>query len=324
MPPEQEQSEASITERFGSLLTDVPDDKEAPAAAAPEESEPVETGDDAAPEEASGEPEQEAEPETPAIEPPLSWKADKKELFKQLPPELQAAIAERESEREKFVKRQSNEAVEAKKAAEAERTAIQQERQTALSTLQSIIPALQEQIQGEFKDIKSISDIEKLAREDPARFVVWQAKQQALAQAHQQQQHLATLQTQEQEKAQREYLDEQSKFLSEKLPQWSDPEKGKALRSEIKEYLLESGYKDEELARLVDHRDLITVHKAMLYDRAQKARAKAAPVKPEAPKPIKSGSPAGKQTDEKRAALRQQLKRSGDGRFAAKLFEDFL
>jgi hypothetical protein len=323
MPPEQ-QSEVSIPERFGSLLTDVPDDKpEAPERAAPE-IEPEQSGDDAAPEEASGEPEQEAEPETPAIEPPLSWKADKKELFKQLPPELQAAIAERESEREKFVSRQSKEAVEAKKAAEAERTAIQQERQNALSTLQSIIPALQEQIAGEFKDIKSISDIEKLAREDPARFVVWQAKQQALAQAHQQQQHLAELQGKEVQKAQEEYLNEQSRLLTEKLPEWTDPVKGKALRSEIREYLQETGYKDEELARLVDHRDLIIARKAMLYDKAQAARAKAAPVKQTAPTPIKSGTPQGKQTDEKRADLRKQLKRTGDGRFAARLIEDLL
>lgn len=45
--------------------------------------------------------EQAAEPGDPAIAPPISWDSEAKELFEQLPPDLQTKVAAREAQRER-------------------------------------------------------------------------------------------------------------------------------------------------------------------------------------------------------------------------------
>lgn len=82
------------------------------------------------------------EPEGAAIEPPVSWKAADKALFRTLPREVQQVIADRERMREQTTNRALQETAAWRKAAEAERKAVEVERQHYTQQLAAMLPAL--------------------------------------------------------------------------------------------------------------------------------------------------------------------------------------
>jgi hypothetical protein len=73
------------------------------------------------------------------ITPPASWKADAKARFHDLPRDLQRVIANRERERETHHSRTQQETVKARKANEAERAAVQNERLAFAEGLSQLI-----------------------------------------------------------------------------------------------------------------------------------------------------------------------------------------
>lgn len=75
--------------------------------------------------------EQAAEPGDPAIAPPISWDSEAKELFEQLPPDLQNKVAAREAQRERALQSASTEAAEMKRHALIEANAAVAEQQRA-------------------------------------------------------------------------------------------------------------------------------------------------------------------------------------------------
>jgi hypothetical protein len=79
--------------------------------------------------------------------------------------------------------------------------------------------------------------------------------------------------------AQRFYQAEGAK-LAKELPDYADPVKGAALKAELRTYALKQGYDDQRLSR-ASATDVMTIHKAMLWDKAQNAKA-AEPAKVEA------------------------------------------
>jgi hypothetical protein len=82
-------------------------------------------------------------------------------------------------------------------------------------------------------------------------------------------------------------LSERQKLV-EKVPEWKDPQKLEAAYQELLGFAKEAGYTDDELAQVTDHRAVMLMRKAMLYDRAV-AKAKATKgVKPAAPAPTPS------------------------------------
>lgn len=254
---------------------------------------------------------EQAEADLPPIEPPASWKAADKEWFRSLPREAQQIIADRERSRETATNRALQEAAEARKAAEAERQAALNERQQYQQQLNAIVPALQQQLANEFADIKTPADVMALAQNDPARYALWRAKQDAIAYAMQEQQRLAEQQRAEAAERAQAYLKEQRGKLIEKLPELASPEKYKAFASELSAYLRDEGFSDDEIAQLVDHRAALIARKAMLYDRAQKAAA-AAKAKP-VPKVQQPGTALTKadRAAEERAAKLKRLEKTG-------------
>lgn len=78
----------------------------------------AEQGED--PENAEEVAEQEVEPELPAIEPPVSWDKEAKDVFSKLPREAQEIVAKREADRERFVQTKSQEAAQAQRNATIE------------------------------------------------------------------------------------------------------------------------------------------------------------------------------------------------------------
>lgn len=191
------------------------------------------------------EPEQQDEPEQPAIDPPVSWKAEDKEAFKSLPPEVQKTIADRETERERFVQAKSQEAASTRVAVENEaRAVIAQQQQQMAQELQQYASLIQPQ------------------EPDASQYPDWQtysyAKSQfdaAVAQRSQAQrqaeQYAAQAQAQQQHIAQAEQQAEVAKLRTE-FPEWFEP--GANHQQALTAIARDMGYSEEHVtqARAVD------------------------------------------------------------------------
>jgi hypothetical protein len=111
--------------------------------------------------------------------------------------------------------------------------------------------------------------------------------------------------------------------LAQVLPEYSDPVKGEALRSDLRSFAKGIGFSDQELSMVRDSRQVLALHKAMLYDKLQKAKPEVNKRVSEASKTIKSGNSVKPATSDQVKRQHQQLKQSGKVRDAAKLFENF-
>ena len=90
-----------------------------------------------------------------------------------MPRETQEYLASREQERDREIRRSQNEAAEQRKALDAERSKVEQARAQYESALPQLLETLQQQQAGEFGDVKTLADVEKLAREDWPRYLQW-------------------------------------------------------------------------------------------------------------------------------------------------------
>lgn len=167
-----------------------------------------------------------------------------------------------------------------------------------------------------------------LIQSDPVAFLQqqqayqsWQQQMQAVqAEAQQvEQQRQAQL-----AQARQALLAEQSDLLMKAIPEWSDSAKAQAEKSALAEYLAKSGYGQDEIGQVADHRALVVARKAMLYDQLMSKQAdatkKVATLPPKAPQRPGSGiSP----TDGRTRAM-QSLKRSGSLDDAANAFAAML
>ena len=161
--------------------------------------------------------------EEPApIEPPRSWTKEDKELFASLPRATQERLAERERSRESDFLRRQNEAAEKLKGLTAKEQAVEQARQTYEAALPQLLQTLQQQQAGEFADIKSMADVERLAREDWPRYLLWDLQQKKIADVTQQ--LLATQHRQVQERLAQftEFAKRQDDLFKEKVPDMAD------------------------------------------------------------------------------------------------------
>jgi hypothetical protein len=171
-------------------------------------------------------------------------------------------------------------------------------------------------------------DLEYLKESDPIGYAVRVAEKQ------QQREQLQAVQAERQRIAEQQqaeyaqqlqgYLAQQAEQLTKVLPEYSDPVKGEALRTELRSFAKSSlGFSDQELSMVRDSRQVLALHKAMLYDKLQQAKPNVNKRVSEAPKTIKSGNGVKPTTSENMKRQQQQLKQTGRVRDAAKLFENF-
>jgi hypothetical protein len=230
-------------------------------------------------------------PELPPIEPPRSWTKEARERWASLPRETQEYLAEREMERDRDLNRRQSEAAEQRKALEAERGKVEQARQSYENALPQLLATLQAQQAGEFGDIRTIADLERLAAEDPSRYQRWDLAQKKIAAV--QAEVSAAQQREKQEHQQRwsEFATRQDQLFAEKVPDMADAAKAEKLQKAAVGVLRDIGFTDDELAQsyhgqlglsLRDHRVQLIVRDAILWREAQ-AKAKAASARPVPP-----------------------------------------
>jgi len=298
------------------------------ATPAAEESPPQ--GDDTAQETGPGETQEgDAEAEQlPPIDPPRSWTKEDKELWKGLPRDTQERLADRERSRDKEFSNRLNETDAKTKALTAKEAAAEKVRADYEQALPMLLTEIQNQHQGQFADIKSIADVERMAAEDWPRYVLWDAQQKKIA-AVQQQVQVAE-QRQATEKAQKWQTfasDEDAKF-AEKAPELASSDaKDKAAKGAAA-MLKELGFTDGELGdlwsgkseiSLRDHRVQLLIRDGVRYREAQ-AKATASKQKP-VPSVQRPGTPQprGAAQDERVKVLDQRLNQSGNVKDAAAL-----
>jgi hypothetical protein len=232
-----------------------------------------------------------ASPLQPPIEAPRSWTKEDKELFTSLPRETQERLVERERSRETDFLRRQNEAAEKLKGLTAKEQAVEQARLAYEAALPQLLGNLQSQQAGEFADIKTMADVERLAREDWPRYLQWDVAQKKIAAVTQE--TLSAQQRQQQEKLQRfsEFAKKEDDLFIERVPDMADAGKAAKLQSAAMTVLKDLGFNETELGdswnggkelSLRDHRVQLLIRDATLWREAQ-VKAKAASTKPVPP-----------------------------------------
>lgn len=283
---------------------------------------------------------QEAEPQTEEVEETEEVEGDAEEQEEteveeeELPQtfKVKAAGEEKDVTLDELIKgyqlgadytKKTTEVAEQRKAVEAERKAIE-EAKYARDTYAQRLQAIEEFIVSQTPN----EDLNYLKENDPIGYAVKVAelseKKEQLAAIRAEQARIAQVQQSETARAMQERVAQEAQKLTQVLPEFSDPAKGENLRSEIRNYGKSLGFTDEELSSVYDSRHVVTLHKAMMYDKLQKSKPAVTKKVSEAPKMLKAGSSTGNNNTETIKKQKVQLRNSGHVRDAAALFEQFL
>ena len=174
-----------------------------------------------------------------------------------------------------------------------------------------------------------VENLDYLKETDPIGYAVKVAelsqKEKQLANYRAQQQQIRGQQEQERQQWMANLVRQESEKLATVLPDYVDPEKGESLRNSVRSYGKELGFSDEELASVVDSRHVITLYKAMQYDKLQKSKPGINKKLAEAPKVMKSGVSQSRDTNSEQVKkLKAKARATGRVADAAALFERFI
>jgi hypothetical protein len=199
----------------------------------------------------------------PSIDPPRSWTKDEKERFKTLPRELQAYVSERERARETELRRGQNEIAEQRKAADESRQQYERARQQYEAALPQVLSQLQSQQAGQFSDIKTWDDVQRLARDDWPRYVEWDAHNKRIQAVRAEMQQVQQRQSHEAVQKFAEFAKEQDRIFKERAPEFADPEKAPQAAKDAFSYMTETvGFTPEEVERLWSGHEKISLRDA--------------------------------------------------------------
>jgi len=166
-----------------------------------------------------------------------------------------------------------------------------------LSNQRKEVESLQDNLKKEFEAVKSSRnqyaeqlqvltqnlqqqeqniDWDNLYQTDPAEYVKLKAesdkKKEALNLAQQEQMRIQQEQRAEQEKVYNEYIAKERKILAEKLPVYADKNKSAEFTKRLSSFAKESGYTDQEIAMMVDHRAVLLLADAYRYNQLKKTK----------------------------------------------------
>ena len=204
----------------------------------------------------------------------------------------------------------------------AEVQQIQTERQQYVTALQNVVEnsagALDQFATVDWESLKNDNPLEYITKRDEFR-----ETQDNVRQAQFQQQQAQQAHQQESQRTHTRVLQEEHGKLVEALPEWKEAESRQKLGSEIKAYALTQGYTSEEIGSLVDHRSLMTLYKAMKFDKASSPDVVQKKVKNK-PRVIRAGSPRTKSDvgKQKRTTKMKRLRNTGHVDDAVSILED--
>jgi len=220
--------------------------------------------------------------------------------------------------------KKSQAVAEERKAVEAERQAVQEAKQmrdTYAQRLEMIEQMLVPQQQEE--------NLEYLKETDPIGYSVKVAemiqRDKQLAAVQAERHRINQQQEQDRQVQMQSVVAEEMQKLSSYIPEFTDPAKGEAIRNDIRAFAKQVGFSDNELAAVYDSRAVLTLYKAMQYDKLVASKPAITKKVNEAPKAIKSGVSKPRDSNaEEIKKLKARARSSGSIRDAASVFERFL
>jgi len=306
LAPEQGQAELDETQPAEESEEDL-------EAAASEEDE---SGVEDAPDEETLEEQSEEQEETEEGEQPQTFtvKVDGKEVSVTLD-ELQKGYS-----RTQDYTRKTQQIAEVRKQVEQETYAVRAEREQYAQ----LLGALQAQLQSSEPQV----DLERLYHEDPIEWVrqkeVMRERQEKLGAIQSEQQRLSQVSQYEQQRAMEAQLASQQEALLAALPDWKDPKKAKAEKALVIESAKAAGFTDEDLKSVYDHRLVLLLRKAALFDQMVSKRQGIKPVVNNGPRTAKPGAAGRVSTTTESVRAKQRLAKTGRIDDAASAIEHLL
>ena len=212
---------------------------------------------------------------------------------------------------------------EQRKAVEAERTKIE-EAAKLRDTYAQRLQVIEQMLTQPEEDISALKD------NDPIGYAVKMAekmeREKQLAAVRAERESVEARTRAEHQERLKAHVSQESERLRAAIPDMADDVKGEVIRKEIRDYAKSIGWTDQELSQVYDHRAVLTLYRAMQYEKLMKGKPVAQKKVAEAPKALKPG--VGNQKIDKDSEqvkkLTKQLKQTGRPRDAAALFERFL
>ena len=190
-------------------------------------------------------------------------------------------------QRERTFHKRMNEVSQKSKAIEAESAETKRLRDQYAEGIQQLEQALKgpEPNWEELRRTKTNEEFASIHAE-------YQIQQNNLAKVQQQQQAIKAQQQAEVQAQYQNHLKAEFDTMLDKIPTWRDEKVREAERSKVISYAKsQMGYTDDEIAQASDHRAIVTLRKAMLYDELMGGKTQAKKKVKTAPKMVKAGSP---------------------------------
>lgn len=220
--------------------------------------------------------------------------------------------------------KKSQAVAEERKVVEAERQAVQEAKAMRDQYAQRL-----EIIESMLNQPQETENLDYLKETDPIGYAVKVAemsqKEKQLSQVRAERERISQQQEYDRQQQMRQMVAAESEKLVAAIPEFADPSKGENIRKDIRTFGKQLGFSDEELANVFDSRAVLTLYKAMQYDKLQSAKPGITKKVSEAPKAIKPGvsKPRDSNSEEIRK-LKSRAKSSGSVKDAANVFERFL
>ncbi len=266
-------------------------------------SEEDESGVEDAPEEESAEEQSEESEEPEEQDQPQTFtvKVDGKEVAVTLE-ELQKGYS-----RTQDYTRKTQQIAEVRKQVEQETQAVRAEREQYAQ----LLGALQAQLQSSEPQV----DLDRLYHEDPIEWVrqkeVLRERQEKAYAIQAEQQRLSQLSQQEQQRAMEAHLESEKDALLAALPEWRDPKKAKAEKALVLESAKSVGFSEDDLKSVYDHRLVLLLRKAAMYDQMVSKRQDIKPVVNNGPRTAKPGAAGRVSTTTETTRAKQRLAKTG-------------
>ncbi len=211
---------------------------------------------------------------------------------------------------------------EQRKVVEAEAKAIQEAQSIREQYAQRLNQVQQILTEGK----EDMADLEQLKENDPIQYAIKVAEQteqnKKIQLVQQEQARLAQESNQYRAQQQAQIVANESKVLSEKVKEFSDPKKAEQIKSDIRSFGKSVGFTDNELAQVYDHRHVIILQKAMEHDKLQKANPSVTKKLAKAPKMAKKGNKVA--NVDVYTKQKKRLKSSGSIDDATSVFKNFI
>ena len=219
--------------------------------------------------------------------------------------------------------KKSQAVAEERKAVEAERQAVQEAkalRDQYAQRLEMLETMLQPQ---------ETENLDYLKETDPIGYAVKVAemaqREKQLAQVQAERHRIAQQQEQDRQMQMQYLVREEMQKLTAAIPEFADPAKGETIRNDIRAFGKQLGFSDQELAAVYDSRAVLTLYKAMQYDKLMASKPEVTKKVSQAPKAIKPGVAQSRDTNaEELKKLKARAKQSGRVADAASVFERFI